>query len=221
MSLRLLTTGRHRIAGPAGELEVLVDQPDTTTPVLGSVVLGHPHPLFGGTMENKVVQTLARAYVLEGWRAVRFNFRGVGSSAGVYDDGRGELLDFLSIVKQCGGDGPLALGGFSFGAFVASHVVEALHTEREISSVVLVGAAVSRFTVAPIPEQLRARSLVVHGEQDDTVPLDDLMPWARSQNLPVLVVPGVEHFFHGQLPLLRGLVQRHIRAFAFKNSSSL
>lgn len=221
MNSMKLPAGRHRIAGPAGGLEVLVDQPDPSTQPVGSVVLGHPHPLFGGTMDNKVVQTLARAYVLEGWRVIRFNFRGVGSSEGAYDDGRGELLDFLSVVSQCTAEEPLALGGFSFGAFVASHAVEALHTQRELASVVMVGTAVSRFPVAPIPVPLRPRTLVVHGEQDDTVPLADLMPWARPQGLPVLVIPGVEHFFHGQLPLLRGLVQRHIRAFASQFPSSI
>jgi alpha/beta superfamily hydrolase len=209
-----LPAGRHRIAGPGGSLEVLVDHPDPARSARGTAVLGHPHPLFGGTMDNKVVQTLARSFVLEGWTAVRFNFRGVGASEGTYDEGQGELQDYLAVVSQCAVHGPLAMGGFSFGAFVASHAIEVLHTRREITSAVLIGTAVSRFSVAEIPAVLRERSFVVHGEQDETVPLADVMQWARPQNLPVMVVPGGEHFFHGQLPLLRGLVQRHIRAFS-------
>lgn len=209
-----LPAGRHRIDGPSGAIEVLLDDPAGGHPPLGTVVLGHPHPLFGGTMDNKVVQTLARAYVLQGWRAVRFNFRGVGASEGVHDNGNGERRDFLDVVSQCAATGPLALGGFSFGAFIASHAIESLQESRAIAAITLVGTAVSRFDVAPIPQGLRERSLIVHGEQDETVPLVDVMQWARPQSLPVLVIPAVEHFFHGQLPLLRGVVQRHVRAFS-------
>ncbi len=177
----------------------------------GTAVIAHPHPLFGGTMENKVVQTLARAFVQSGWQAVRFNFRGVGASQGTYDEGRGELQDLLAVVAQRA-SGDLALAGFSFGAFVTSHAVAQLATQRSLSSIVLIGTAASRFAVAPVPEDLHPRTLVVHGEQDDTVPLSDVMNWARPQKLPITVIPGVEHFFHGQLPLLRSLVARHLAA---------
>ena len=162
-------------------------------------------------MENKVVQTLARAFVQSGWQAVRFNFRGVGASQGTYDEGRGELQDLLAVVAQRA-SGDLALAGFSFGAFVTSHAVAQLATQRSLSSIVLIGTAASRFAVAPVPEDLHPRTLVVHGEQDDTVPLSDVMNWARPQKLPITVIPGVEHFFHGQLPLLRSLVARHLAA---------
>ena len=161
-------------------------------------------------MDNKVVQTLARAFVLCGWRAVRFNFRGVGRTEGAYDEGRGELQDLLAVIAHECPQGPLALAGFSFGAFVASHAVAALEPTRELDRVVLVGTAASRFDVATVPKALHDHTLVVHGEVDDTVPLSDVMNWARPQNLPVTVIPGVEHFFHGQLPLLRSLVMRHI-----------
>ena len=195
-------------AGPAGALEVAIDRPADAP--RGTAVIAHPHPLFGGTLSNKVVQTLARACVATGWTAVRFNFRGVGQSAGVYDDGRGELDDLLSVVQAQAGQGPLVLAGFSFGAFVTSHAVARLAAERELAQVVLVGTAASRFEVAPVAPELHARTLVIHGEADDTVPLASVMDWARPQALPVTVVPGGGHFFHGQLPLLRDLVARHL-----------
>jgi uncharacterized protein len=198
------------MAGPAGLIELAIDQPDGTP--RGTAVIAHPHPLHGGTLTNKVVQTMARACVLAGWTAVRFNFRGVGASEGAYDEGRGELDDLLSVVSGQAPEGPLCLAGFSFGAFVTSHAAASLHASRDIQRLVLIGTAASRFTVAPVPAELHARTLVVHGEQDDTVPLSSVMDWARPQVLPVLVVPGGGHFFHGQLPMLRELVLRHLRA---------
>jgi len=199
-----------QIAGPTGELELAIDRP--TGDVRGTAVIAHPHPLHGGTMTNKVVQTLARACVLDGWIAVRFNFRGVGRSEGVYDEGRGELDDLLAVIDAQAPSGPLCLAGFSFGSFVTSHAAARLHASRDIQRLVLIGTAASRFEVAPVDAELHGRTLVVHGEQDDTVPLSSVMDWARPQSLPVLVVPGGGHFFHGQLPLLRDLVLRHLRA---------
>lgn len=196
--------------GPAGSIEVAIDRPQVAP--LGVTVIAHPHPLHGGTLTNKVVQTLARAFVQAGWTAVRFNFRGVGRSEGEYDEGRGELDDLLAVIGAQAPGGPLCLAGFSFGAFVTSHAAAQLQGRRDIRSLVLVGTAASRFAVAPVPPELHLRSLVIHGEQDDTVPLAAVMDWARPQSLPVLVVPGGGHFFHGQLPLLRELVQRHLRA---------
>lgn len=195
--------------GPAGVLEVAIDRaPDAR----GVMVISHPHPLHGGTLSNKVVQTLARASVLAGWTAVRFNFRGVGGSEGAYDEGRGELEDLLAVIGSQAPVGPLCLAGFSFGAFVTSHAVVRLHLARDVQRVVLVGTAASRFKVAELPAELHTRSLIIHGEQDDTVSLESVMAWARPQVLPVLVVPTVGHFFHGQLPLLRDTVLRHLRA---------
>jgi alpha/beta superfamily hydrolase len=202
-------TQKITLQGGAGLIEALLDEPSTAP--RGTAVIAHPHPLFGGTMTNKVVQTLARALVQTGWRAVRFNFRGVGASAGVYDEGRGEAADMLQVIGQVAPEGALAVAGFSFGAFVTSHVVAGM-APRQPEKIVLVGTAASRFEVAPIAPELHERTLVLHGEQDDTVVLSSVMDWARPQSLPITVIPGVEHFFHGQLPLLKSLVVRHLLA---------
>ena len=202
------STKRFTLQGPVGEIELAVDEPHGL--LRGVAVISHPHPLFGGTMDNKVVQTLARAFVQCGWRAVRFNFRGVGASAGVHDNGQGELQDLLAVVQDQAPEGALAVAGFSFGAFVTSHGIEQLRQQRQLDKLVLVGTATTRFAVAPLAPELHERTLVVHGEIDDTVPLADVMNWARPQKLPVTVIPGVEHFFHGQLTLLRSLVARHL-----------
>ena len=209
-------TERLSLLGAAGVIEAVRDAAAVAPGAAprGVAVIAHPHPLFGGTQDNKVVQTLARALVQCGWTAVRFNFRGVGASAGVHDEGRGELEDFLAVVEQVAPTGALALAGFSFGAFVTSHALATLWPQRSIEQVVLVGTAASRFDVAPVPPEAHMRTLVVHGEQDDTVPLSDVLNWARPQVLPVTVVPGGGHFFHGQLPLLRNLVVRHLQSGA-------
>lgn len=205
-------TRKSTIQGPAGDLEIALDKP--TGESRGVAVIAHPHPLFGGTLDNKVVQTLARAFVQCGWTAVRFNFRGVGGSAGSHDEGRGELDDFLAVVQHAApaGDGQaaLALAGFSFGAFVTTHAFERLSASRPIEQLVLVGTSVSRAPAAPIAPAAHLKTLVLHGEQDDTVLLSAVMDWARPQALPVTVIPGVGHFFHGQLPLLKNLVVRHL-----------
>jgi alpha/beta superfamily hydrolase len=208
-------TRRFTLQGPVGNIEALEDLPMLVPGAVwrGVAVITHPHPLFAGTMENKVVQTLARAFVQCGWRAVRFNFRGVGATEGVHDAGRGELQDLIAVIDHATAGPepvPLALAGFSFGCFVVSHALTALGPQRAPEQLVLVGTAATRFEVAPVPQELHRRTLVIHGEQDDTVPLADVMNWARPQTLPVTVIPGVSHFFHGQLPLLRNLVARHL-----------
>ena len=157
-------------------------------------------------MDNKVVQTLARACVLSGYRSVRFNFRGVGGSAGAWDEGRGELDDALAVVRTFRAvDQPLVLAGFSFGAYVAARAAAQL---TALSKLVLVGPAASRFDLPEVP----ANTLVIHGEDDEVVPLVAALQWARPQSLPVVVLPGVGHFFHGQLPLLKALVMGALRA---------
>ena len=203
-------TERFQLPGAAGAIEALRDLPEG--PPRGVAVIAHPHPLFGGTMDNKVVQTLARAFVQSGWTALRFNFRGVGASAGAHDEGRGEADDLLALVASQAPEGPLALAGFSFGSFVATRALQTLWPARGIEKVVLVGTAAARFELATLPPEAHDRTLVIHGEQDETVPLQAVLDWARPQSLPVTVVPGGEHFFHGQLPLLKNLVLRHLRS---------
>lgn len=199
------------LQGGAGAIQALLDLPPQSPP-MGTAVIAHPHPLFGGTMHNKVVQTLARAFVQCGWRALRFNFRGVEGSAGEHDQGIAESQDMLDVIRQVAPQGALALAGFSFGAFVTCRVVDALSGQRAPEKLVLVGTAASRFEVPKVPPECHERTLVLHGEQDETVPLQAVMDWARPQTLPVTVIPGGEHFFHGQLPLLKSLVSRHLRA---------
>lgn len=194
-------TERRTLPGPAGDLVCALDVPEGSA--RGLVVICHPHPQHGGTLDNKVVATLARAFVQQGWRSARFNFRGVGGSGGTWDEGRGEIDDALAVVAALRGAGePLALAGFSFGAYVASQVAPLARPEQ----LVLVGPATQNFTVAPVP----AGTLVIHGEADEVVPLASTLDWARPQAQPVVVVPGGGHFFHGQLPLLKSLVLRHL-----------
>jgi hypothetical protein len=197
------TTRRTGCEGPAGHLECVIDEPPGAT--RGVCVLCHPHPQHGGTMENKVVQTLARAFVQLGYRSVRFNFRGVGASQGHWDHGAGEIDDALAVVTAWREpDLPLSLGGFSFGAYIASRACARLAPTAPIERLVLVGPATSSFDVATVPGD----TLVIHGESDEVVPLQATLDWARPQSLPVVVLPGVGHFFHGQLPRLRSLVAR-------------
>jgi alpha/beta superfamily hydrolase len=196
-------TRRLSIAGPAGDIECAVDEPAHGAAPRGVAVLCHPHPQHGGTMDNKVVQTLARAAVQRGFRAVRFNFRGVGASGGHWDHGLGEIDDALAVVAALRNpDLPLLLGGFSFGAYITTRAAAQLPEDARPQRLVLVGPAVVNFQAAPVPND----TLVVHGEADDVVPLQAVLDWARPQGLPVVVVPGTGHFFHGQLTLLKNIV---------------
>lgn len=201
-------TQRASIAGPAGVLQCAIDEPAEA--VRGVMVVCHPHPLHGGTMDNKVVQTVARAGLQQALRTVRFNFRGIGESAGAWDNGQGEVDDALAVIAACRDASlPLWLAGFSFGGYVASQAAARLATQgAPAQGLVLVGPATRNFEVATVPEG----TLVIHGEADDVVPLQATLDWARPQSLPVVVVPGVGHFFHGQLPLLKSLVVRHLAA---------
>jgi alpha/beta superfamily hydrolase len=191
-------TQRSQIAGPAGTLECAVDVPAGAP--RGLALVCHPHPQHGGTMDNKVVQTLARAFVQMGWTSLRFNFRGIGASQGRWDEGRGEVDDALAVLAAHRTPGqPLLLAGFSFGGYVASQVALRVPDAERL---VLIAPAVRNFDVAPVS----ASTLVVHGEADDVVPLAALFDWARPQQLPVTVLPGAGHFFHGQLPVLKQIV---------------
>jgi len=196
-------TARLKIAGPAGLLEVAVDSPAEAA--RGVAVVCHPHPQHGGTLDNKVAQTLARAFLQLGYSAVRFNFRGVGASEGEWDHGVGEIEDALAVIAAYRDPTlPLALAGFSFGAFIIAEAAQRLPEGAKAERLVLVGPSTKEQQVAKVPDD----TLVIHGEADDVVPLSATLDWARPQVLPVLVVPGVGHFFHGQLPLLKNSVVR-------------
>jgi alpha/beta superfamily hydrolase len=198
-------TKRGEIAGPAGALSVAVDT-TTDLPSRGLAVICHPHPLQGGTMDNKVVTTLARALVQRGWRVVRFDYRGVRQSAGSWDEGRGEVDDALAVVAAHREAGePLVLGGFSFGGYVAAAAAAKLPDGQKAQRMVLVAPSTLKHEAPPVDVE----TLLVHGEADDVVPLSASMDWARPQALPVVVVPGAGHFFHGQLMILKALVLRH------------
>ncbi len=193
------------LAGPVGDIEVALDFPDG--PPRGLALIAHPHPLFGGTLDNKVVQTLARALVALGYLCARPNFRGVGRTAGSHDEGRGEQDDLLALVaalQREHGLSDLVLAGFSFGSFVQSWVAKRLAGDaRAPSKLVLLGTAVSRWQVADVP----FNTLVIHGEKDDTVPLSAVLDWATPQDLAVVVIPGADHFFHHKLTLIKRIVQ--------------
>lgn len=212
-----ITTEHLVLEGGAGAVDCALDIPEGGLEAArGWALVLHPHPLFGGTRDNKVVTTIARACVQQGLAALRPNFRGVGASAGEFDNGQGEAADMLGVVDQFRdrypalAGGRFVLGGFSFGSAVASQVHAGCgpHSERglDIAGLVLLGTAASRFSVASVPED----TLVVHGEQDDTVPLQSVMDWARPQSLPVTVIPGSGHFFHGNLVVVKRLVLAYL-----------
>jgi len=193
-----LTRGERRssVAGPAGRLEVAFNVPEGS--LRGIALIAHPHPLQGGTLDNKVVQTLAKTFAALGYAAVRFNFRGVGQSVGQFDDGVGETDDALAALAAAKlefGELPVALAGFSFGSYVQTRVAHAITAER----LGLIGPAVKRFPV----EAVAPDTIVIHGEEDDVVALADVLAWARPQQLPIVVFPGCGHFFHGRLPQLQ------------------
>ncbi len=213
---------RATIPGAAGAIEIAAHIPEAPGAI---AVIAHPHPLFGGTMENKVVTTLTRAFVESGAATFRFNFRGVGGSEGEHDEGRGEAEDMLRVVAHAreiaGAALPLKLAGFSFGGAVATRASGKL----EFAQLVLVAPGFRRITghgmgEAPDPADPNlgapgrhtvANTVVVHGDLDETVPLSDSISWAAPREVPVVVVPGGEHFFHRKLHVLREIVARWVR----------
>ena len=197
--------------GPNGTIELIVENPGAPR---GIALICHPHPLFGGTNTNKVVQTLARTFAHLGYVALRPNFRGVGESAGTHDDGRGETEDMLAVLaeaKRRYGDLPVALGGFSFGAYVQTRVAEALaEANHPAQRLVLVGTAAGHVEGARqyMTKAVANDTIVIHGAVDETVPLANVLAWAEPLNLPVIVVPGADHFFHRRLNIIRDIVTR-------------
>jgi alpha/beta superfamily hydrolase len=190
---------RTTIRGPAGALEIAINRPDAEP--RGLALVAHPLPTHGGTLDNKVVQTLAKTFVALGYVAVRLNFRGVGKSEGAFDEGPGETDDALAALAHARNEFPAlashppVLAGFSFGTYVQTRIAKSVPPER----MVLVGSAVGRFSNETVPPD----TIVIHGEQDEIVALADVLEWARPQHLPIVVFPGCGHFFHGHLTQLQ------------------
>jgi alpha/beta superfamily hydrolase len=206
----MLAQKKFSLTGTAGNLEGIVHLPDDAP--RGIAVVAHPLPTMGGTMDNKVVTTLAKTFVELGFVALRFNFRGVGNSAGKFDEGNGEVEDVLAVVRyarQEYGDLPLMLSGFSFGGYVQARAALQLHPQQ----LVLVAPAVERFV--PVFENstgmpdVPANTVLIHGDMDEVVELQELLKWARPQQLPVIVLAGAGHFFHGRLVQLKQIVLQH------------
>jgi alpha/beta superfamily hydrolase len=213
-------TSRTLVDGTAGPIEVAANRPAQARAI---AVIAHPHPLYGGTMDNKVVTTLAKAFIDAGMATYRFNFRGVGASAGAHDEGRGEAEDLERVVEHAraeAGELPVSLAGFSFGGAVATRASERV----DFSRLVLVAPGFRRISEhgmgeAPDPgdpnlgtlgRHTHVNTVVVHGDLDETVPLSDSIAWATPREVPVVVVPGGEHFFHRKLHVLRDIVGRWI-----------
>lgn len=202
------------LPGPAGAIEVVVETPDAAAPggLRGWAVVAHPHPLMGGTLDNKVAHTIARALVSAGWAAIRFNFRGVGQSQGQWDEGRGEVDDMLAVWAAYQHDPrwahlPWVLAGFSFGGHVANQAAARLNAGGTVGKgLVLVSPSVGNFATDPAAWP----ALVVQGDEDEVVPMATVLAWAKPQTLPVTVVPGAGHFFHGKLGVLKHVVTQHL-----------
>jgi alpha/beta superfamily hydrolase len=195
----MATLKKFSIPGAAGNLEGATHLPDVAPRAIA--VVAHPLPIMGGTMDNKVVTTLAKAFVELGYATLRFNFRGVGESGGTFDEGKGEVEDVLAVVRHARqeyGDLPLILSGFSFGGYVQACAAQQLHPQQ----LVLIAPAVGRFAMPDVP----ANTLLVHGDMDEVVELHELLQWARPQHLPVIVLAGAGHFFHGRLTQLKQIV---------------
>jgi alpha/beta superfamily hydrolase len=190
--------------GDAGKMQCLLDLPDDAP--RGIALVAHPHPLYGGTMENKVAQTLARTFVTLGYAVARFNFRGVGESEGVYDDGKGEVDDMAIMYEHMRArypDLPVTLAGFSFGTFVQAQFALRLEAEgRAPERLVLVGTAAGKWPMPAVPQD----TILIHGEQDDTITMQQVFDWARPLDIPVTIIPGADHFFHRKLGHIKNLV---------------
>lgn len=196
--------------GTAGHLEGVVHMPGLAPRAIALVC--HPLPTMGGSMENKVAVTLAKTFTELGCVSLRFNFRGVGASAGEYTGGDGEVEDACAVTefaREQFGDLPLILSGFSFGGYVAARAAQQLHPRH----LILAAPAVGRFAPATMfstgMPAVAADTLVIHGEHDDVVPLAEALEWARPQHLPIVVLPQAEHYFHGRLTQLRDIVKKH------------
>ena len=190
------------IQGPAGKLEVILAEPtEEARNALG--VICHPHPLYGGTMHNKVVTTLAKTFTNLGVGTIRFNFRGVGLSEGQFDNGIGELADLLAVINWIQEIHPrreIWVAGFSFGAYIAAVAA----TTISLDKLVTVAPPVQNFPMQDLPP-ITCRWVLVQGELDDVVPAKEVLEWAESREpMPIIIkFPEAGHFFHGLLQELR------------------
>ncbi|GJL74100.1 alpha/beta hydrolase [Nitrosomonas sp.] len=196
------------IDGPAGRIETILAEPQTSP--RGIAVIAHPHPLHGGTMDNKVVYTLFNSTLELGFIAVKFNFRGTGESEGIFDNGIGEVDDVAAVTQavqnQFGGHSgkmPLLLAGFSFGGGVQLRAAERLNPQ----SLILIAPSIQNTNTPPLHE-IREHTLIIHGDKDDIIPLNTMLDWAAPYSLPIVVIPGAEHFFHGNLTLLKRIIHK-------------
>lgn len=214
-------TERLLIPGPAGSIEAALDRPPKGVAVAGLAVVAHPHPLFGGTLDNKVAQTIARAFVARQMICLRPNFRGVGQSESEHDHGFGEVDDLWAAWKWLINAFPDVhglrwMGGFSFGAVMATHIAhdwpshEISRGQPELSRVILVGLGISddRRPAAALTPAAR----LIHGENDEVISLQSVLKWVEPQQHPVMVMPGATHFFHARLPFLRDCITRCLMA---------
>jgi len=185
-----------RIPVPAGRLETVIDDPETER--RGLLLVAHPHPLHGGSLDNKVVTTLAKAANEAGWISVRPNFRGVGMSDGAFDAGDGETDDLEAVVRFVENSYPglpWALAGFSFGAFVPHRLRQRVDARR----LILVAPAVTMYEFDPVPED----TVVIFGDADELIPPVAIQHWAQQQGIATRVIPDAGHFFHGKLKELK------------------
>jgi alpha/beta superfamily hydrolase len=216
MATRPPLAERVSLPGPSGSLEALIETPRLEAreddPVRAFAVVCHPHPLYGGTLDNKVVWTLARAFEQFGAPAIRFNFRGVGASEGRYDEGRGELADALAVIAYGRRRWPgaaLWLGGFSFGGVVAVRAAGAAGPER----LVAVAPGLTKIDISDAAAPA-CPWLIVAGDADEVVPPEAVRRWAEALRPPVklVMVPGASHFFHGRINELRDVVLNFMAA---------
>ncbi|HRO59870.1 MAG TPA: hypothetical protein PK177_12010 [Burkholderiaceae bacterium] len=217
-----LRSGTTSLDGPAGAIQLIVDAP--AEPAQGApgglwrgiAVVAHPQPLLGGSARHKIPHLLARALQQAGWLAVRPNFRGIGGSQGDHDSGFGETDDLLVVAAALRArlpGLPLALVGFSFGAFVQWRVARALAERGEPADRVALAGLPTGEVAAGRHYELEGSlpdAMIVHGEHDEEIRLAALLDWARPQSQPIVVVPGADHFFSGRLPVLRSLVLAHL-----------
>lgn len=206
------TTESHFIIpGPAGDIEIATALPKEKQ-VLVTGVVCHPHPLYGGAMNNKVVTTLAKTMRSLGIATIRFNFRGVGQSAGSYAEGIGESEDLLAVldwVKQVRPLDKVFLAGFSFGSYVAARVAD----QWPVSQLITVAPPVNHFDFDNLSKSY-SPWLVVQGEQDEVVPAEEVFAWIKKQTFPIQLIkmPNASHFFHGHLIELQDLVSEVLAA---------